>query len=59
MKKIGPTGDEARDEWLQLPGFTVLRFWNNEALSNLAGVLERIATYPSRSPLPLGEAACT
>ncbi|MGB5986276.1 MAG: DUF559 domain-containing protein [Desulfobacterales bacterium] len=32
--------DAARDRWLKSKGFTVLRFWNNEVLENLEGVLE-------------------
>lgn len=34
--------DARRDGWLRAQGFTVLRFWNNEILSNFEGVLERI-----------------
>jgi very-short-patch-repair endonuclease len=32
--------DEERDEWLSKQGFKVLRFWNNEVLQNIQGVLE-------------------
>ena len=35
--------DAARDAWLRSQGFSVLRFWNNDVLSNTDGVLERIA----------------
>ena len=35
--------DAARDAWLRAQGFMVLRFWNTEVLTNLTGVLERIA----------------
>ncbi|MGH6920161.1 MAG: DUF559 domain-containing protein, partial [Geminicoccaceae bacterium] len=28
--------------WLEANGFHVLRFWNNEVLGNLEGVLETI-----------------
>jgi BirA family biotin operon repressor/biotin-[acetyl-CoA-carboxylase] ligase len=35
--------DAQRDAWLRAQGFTVLRFWNNDALRNTEGVLERIA----------------
>jgi very-short-patch-repair endonuclease len=31
--------DAARTSWLQANGFHVLRFWNNEVLGNLDGVL--------------------
>ena len=34
--------DSQRDEWLNSQGFRVLRFWNNEILQNLEGVLETI-----------------
>jgi very-short-patch-repair endonuclease len=35
--------DASRDAWLRSQGFEVLRFWNNDVLSNTNGVLERIA----------------
>jgi very-short-patch-repair endonuclease len=31
--------DARRDRWLEQNGFVVLRFWNNDVLSNLEGVL--------------------
>ena len=34
--------DERRAIWLQERGYRVLRFWNNEVLANVDGVLERI-----------------
>lgn len=34
--------DFERDRFLSEAGFTVLRFWNNEVLENLDGVLEKI-----------------
>ncbi len=34
--------DRRRDEWLNNQGFRVLRFWNNEVLENLEGVLETV-----------------
>ena len=39
-----------RDAWLSSQGFTVLRFWNNEVLQNLEGVLETIRVYCLRHP---------
>ena len=36
------TKDEERDVWLTSEGFKVLRFWNNEVLTNMEGVLEVI-----------------
>ncbi|MDN5849631.1 MAG: endonuclease domain-containing protein [Nitrococcus sp.] len=52
--------DEQRDNWLRAQGFTVLRFWNNEIMGNLEGVLATImhavANPPSPpTPLPQGE----
>jgi len=32
--------DQERDRWLESQGFRVLRFWNNEVLGNVRGVLE-------------------
>ncbi len=37
--------DGRRDEWLRTEGFKVLRFWNNDVLGNLEGVLEEIRKY--------------
>ncbi|OGP74933.1 MAG: DNA (cytosine-5-)-methyltransferase [Deltaproteobacteria bacterium RBG_13_58_19] len=34
--------DSERDRWLISEGFKILRFWNNEVLQNLAGVVEVI-----------------
>ena len=34
--------DQHRDEWLRSQGYTVLRFWNNEVMQQLEGVLEQI-----------------
>ena len=34
--------DEERTTWLKENGYQVLRFWNNEVLKNVEGVLERI-----------------
>ncbi len=35
--------DKKRDTWLKREGFTVLRFWNNEVIENIDGVLQTIA----------------
>ncbi len=35
-------GDEERTNWLKEKGYRILRFWNNEVLENIDGVLERI-----------------
>ena len=34
--------DEDRTSWLEERGYRVLRFWNNDVLLNIEGVLERI-----------------
>ena len=34
--------DATRTAWLEAHGYRVLRFWNNEVLGNIAGVLERV-----------------
>lgn len=34
--------DAERTCWLNSQGFTVLRFWNNEIMTNISGVLETI-----------------
>ena len=35
--------DEVRTAWLEMRGYRVLRFWNNDVLSNSDGVMQRIA----------------
>ncbi len=37
---IGSSGDEFRTAFLETSGFRVLRFWNNDVLTNEMGVLE-------------------
>ena len=34
--------DEQRTRWFNSKGYRVLRFWNSEVLTNMAGVLEKI-----------------
>ena len=34
--------DEARTRWLEAAGYRVIRFWNNDLISNMDGVLEAI-----------------
>lgn len=34
--------DNLRTAWLQTQGWKVLRFWNNEVLQNIEGVLEKV-----------------
>ena len=50
--------DKKRDEWLRTEGYKVLRFWDNQVLSNVEGVLENIRNAlltPHPDPLPQGE----
>ncbi|MET3760737.1 DUF559 domain-containing protein [Sphingomonas sp. UYEF23] len=52
--------DASRTAFLEYQGFTILRFWNTEVLTNLEGVasvvhaalLERRRRKPSPNPLP-------
>ena len=59
--------DTARTEWLQARGFEVLRYWDNDVLTQLDSVLESIASalerrghriHPHPNPLPGGEGVC-
>lgn len=55
--------DQYRDDFLRANGYEVIRFWNNEVLGNLDGVLEAITVKlsqgqkitPHPNPLPRGE----
>src|SRR5205807_10577890 len=38
------TSDEARTRYLNAKGYCVVRFWNNEVLENISGVLPMIDT---------------
>jgi very-short-patch-repair endonuclease len=42
--------DVVRDKWLVDHNYRVLRFWNNEVMGNMAGVLETIATALAEAP---------
>ena len=43
--------DKARDKHLKMKGFKVLRFWNNDVLRNIGGVIENIRQeIPSPTP---------
>ncbi len=44
--------DKERTAWLNTQGFTVLRFWNNEILSNVEGVVDLIRIHCQESPSP-------
>jgi len=57
--------EDERTAWLKSQGFSILRFWNNDIIENMDGVLQRIAEglerqafvgcTPHPSPLPQGE----
>jgi very-short-patch-repair endonuclease len=48
--------DASRTSWLEAHGYQVLRFWNNDVLSNTDGVLslirETLLTAPGATPHP-------
>jgi very-short-patch-repair endonuclease len=44
--------DLERDAWLAQNAFRVVRFWNNDALQNLEGVLTQLAAELSNTPHP-------
>jgi very-short-patch-repair endonuclease len=44
--------DEKRTKRLTLEGYRVLRFWNNEVLSNIDGVLTEIQNVTTMTPTP-------
>ena len=50
--------DERRDAWLRYQGFVISRYWNNDVLTNIDGVLEdilsKITTTPTPNPSPQG-----
>jgi len=59
-ERKGRREDRGRTQWLQAKGYRVLRFWNNDVLMNMEGVLEIILEalahpHPA-SPLMEGEA---
>jgi len=48
-----------RSHWFESQGYETLRFWDNEVLTNIQGVLEVIGTHclnhPPLNPLPSRE----
>ena len=44
--------DDERELWLESNGYRVLRFWNNEVLGNLEGVLAQISQTAERGRSP-------
>ena len=51
--------DLKRDQWLSENDFRVVRFWNNEVLSNLEGVLTVLATELANTPHPASRSRST
>lgn len=56
-----PSSDERRTAYLENQGYRVIRFWNNDVMTNLEGVLtilsDKLASPPIPNPLPKGERA--
>jgi very-short-patch-repair endonuclease len=50
----GSDADHIRDEYLKKQGFIILRFWNNDILLNVAGVLKKIRETCNDLPPHLG-----
>ena len=44
--------DKQRDRWLEMQGYRVMRFWNNEVNANFEGVLEAILCELRQAPSP-------
>jgi very-short-patch-repair endonuclease len=44
--------DAERTKFLEAEGYRVVRFWNNEVLTNIDGVLEAIASTLATTPTP-------
>ena len=42
--------DAVRDRWLASRNYRVMRFWNNDVLTNITGVLEAIANALAEAP---------
>jgi very-short-patch-repair endonuclease len=53
-RHAGSASDEVRTRYLEANGYRVLRFWNNEVLANISGVLASIdaAVNAERPPTP-------
>ena len=55
---LNPQSDHIRDAWLTAQGYRILRFWNNDVIENLDGVLITIQSAlsnPHPNPLPKRE----
>jgi very-short-patch-repair endonuclease len=47
--------DAVRTRYLESQGLRVLRFWNNDVLGNVEGVLESLKRFIANHPSPSGE----
>ena len=47
--------DEARTKYLEANGYRVVRFWNNDVMGNIEGVMQAIAMTLTPGPSPKGE----
>ena len=56
---LNKDSDKERDMWFEGQGYKVLRFWSNQVLTNIGGVLEMIREgclkHPPLNPLPSRE----
>jgi very-short-patch-repair endonuclease len=56
--EVEAPADAARSRFIEAQGYRVLRFWNNDVLKNIDGVLEDIhrvvTTTPTPNPSPQG-----
>jgi len=41
----GVVRDDARTEWLESQGYRIVRFWNNDVLGNIEGVMIEVANF--------------
>ena len=51
--------DARRDRWFSENGFRIIRFWNNDVLSNLDGVLAVLVTELNGTPHPTSRSRST
>ena len=49
---VRTAADQERSKVLEANGYRVLRFWNNEVLKNIDGVLEEISAHYNDDPHP-------
>jgi very-short-patch-repair endonuclease len=51
--------DVRRDDWFAQNNFRVVRFWNNDVLQNLEGVLTRLLEELNKTPHPASRSSST